>query len=57
RVDLNATISLLTIDPTGFEKYKKGEDKWIVNDLDNGMQLEIEESGDYTVLIHVYSST
>ncbi|KAH7721736.1 hypothetical protein AAVH_10814 [Aphelenchoides avenae] len=56
RVDLNATISLLTIDPTGFEKYKEGEDKWVVNDLDNGLQLEIEEPGDYTVLIHVYSS-
>ncbi|KAH7709174.1 hypothetical protein AAVH_23562 [Aphelenchoides avenae] len=43
RVDLKATIALIfyDIDPTGFENYKTGEGKWVVNDLDNGLTLEI----------------
>lgn len=58
RVDLKATIGLLNdkIDPRGFEKYEKGEREWVVNDLENGLTLEIEEGNDdFMLFIHVYS--
>ncbi|KAH7709175.1 hypothetical protein AAVH_23563 [Aphelenchoides avenae] len=59
RVDLEATIGLYNpdrVDPAGFEKYEEGEGKWVVNDLDNGMKLEIEEdTHENRVVIRVYS--
>ncbi|KAH7711392.1 hypothetical protein AAVH_21296 [Aphelenchoides avenae] len=58
RVDLKATVGLLNLDATGFVKHDNAIDKWIVNDLDNGLKLEIEEDDDNSlVFIHLYSST
>lgn len=44
-----------TIEPSGFEKYQKGKGAWTINDLENGVTLEILEA-DKSVLINVFSS-
>ncbi|KAH7697111.1 hypothetical protein AAVH_35809, partial [Aphelenchoides avenae] len=45
RIDFKFSIDKLSkpIDPAGFEKYQKGERSWLVNDLENGITLEVEE--------------
>lgn len=44
------------IDTAGFEKYQKGEGKWLFDDLENRVTLAIEDT-DETVEISVRSST
>ncbi|KAH7705438.1 hypothetical protein AAVH_27359 [Aphelenchoides avenae] len=60
RIDLTATIASFSgrMDPTmGFEKYQKGEGKWVVDELENGLKLEIEHSTEnLTVAIRIYSA-
>lgn len=60
RVALKAEINRIRghVDSTGFEKYEKGEGKWVITDLENGLKVEIEvkiTAYCTTVFIHLYS--
>ena len=43
------------IDTSGFEKFQKDDGKWVINDLENGVPLAVEETEE-TLEIKVRSS-
>ncbi|KAH7704425.1 hypothetical protein AAVH_28389 [Aphelenchoides avenae] len=56
-IDFTFTIEDLSepIDPAGYEKYQNGEWSWLIDDLENGITVEIEEA-EHSTEIHVFSS-
>ncbi|KAH7713016.1 hypothetical protein AAVH_19625 [Aphelenchoides avenae] len=57
RIDFKFSIGTLSkaIDRAGFERYQKDLCSWLVNDLKNGVMLEVVEHEE-SVRIHVFSS-
>ncbi|KAH7725613.1 hypothetical protein AAVH_06793 [Aphelenchoides avenae] len=56
-IDLKFTICGLAEhdDLAGFEKYQKGKSSWLINDLENGITLEVVEAN-RVIEVHVFSS-
>lgn len=43
------------VDPTGYEKYRKSEGKWVFDDLLNNVIVEVHETKE-VVMIRAFSS-